>query len=531
MGRRELIAVVALAAILHTIGIARSILPAQDGLKFLRVARRFQLEPWSDVVRGSDQHPLYPLAVAAVEPGVTAVLGPGPEAWRIAAQLVSALAAIALLLPLYGLTRALFDKRAAVLATLLFVLLPVPAEVGHDTLSDALALALFTAALWCGERAWRTGSLPASAGCALASGLGYWTRPEAAVLPAALLGAAGVGWVLDARGGSGGENAVGLEGATHPTRRLAAIGAAALGFLTLVGSYALVKGEVSEKLALRLGAGVMAPHDRARPSAAGMPPGLDDPRLDFAPKEAMKPAHRLGLIAAALKVLAGWSGGLGGLFAAPAVWGAWRVRAGPGRWAMAAFVALFALVLVRHATALSYLSGRHPLMLVVATLPWAAAGTCDLARRVASRRGWDARGWAWRRGAAVAALVVAGAALQSKPAHASRWGHLQAGRWLAAHAAPGVAVLDTRGWAAFTSGVRTYDYWHVRQALTDARLRYVVVGVDELKAGSRRAATLRALLGYAGELAAAFPGRPDGSGVGVRVYRFHPPESWEGLRP
>ena len=62
-------------------------------------------------------------------------------------------------------------------------------------------------------------------------------------------------------------------------------------------------------------------------------------------------------------------------------------------------------------------------------------------------------------------------------------------------------------------------------------MKYVVVGSDELTAKSRRAATLRALLAHAGKPAASFSGRRDGRGSGVEVYRFDPPESWEGVAP
>jgi hypothetical protein len=126
--------------------------------------------------------------------------------------------------------------------------------------------------------------------------------------------------------------------------------------------------------------------------------------------------------------------------------------------------------------------------------------------------------------------VTTGIIFQLKPAHTSRWGHRAAGRWLAANAKPGQAVLDTRGWASFVSGLPSYDYWHVRQALTDARLAYVVVGADELKALSRRAETLRAVLAYVGTPAAGFPERNGGRDVGVWVYRLERPDSWEGLR-
>src|SRR6185437_12973035 len=117
-GRRGLLALIVLAAALHAAGIARSLLPAQDGLKFIRVARQFQTQPWADVVRGSDQHPLYPALIALAEPVLALPLGHGPDTWRIAAQLVATLASLALIVPLFGLTRALFNERIAVVGVL-----------------------------------------------------------------------------------------------------------------------------------------------------------------------------------------------------------------------------------------------------------------------------------------------------------------------------------------------------------------------------------------------------------------------------
>ena len=97
-------------------------------------------QPWPDVVRDTDQHPLYPALIAAAEPIVALFAGRGPDTWRIAAQAVAALASLALLFPLYSLTRSLFDERIACMAVAIYALLPIPAEVGHDTLSDSLGL-------------------------------------------------------------------------------------------------------------------------------------------------------------------------------------------------------------------------------------------------------------------------------------------------------------------------------------------------------------------------------------------------------
>src|SRR5690349_1710247 len=96
-GRRRLLAIVLLAATLHALGVARTILPAQDGLKFIRIARQFQAGPATEVIRRSDQHPLYPALIALAEPAIARFAGPGPDTWRIAAQGVAGLASIALL--------------------------------------------------------------------------------------------------------------------------------------------------------------------------------------------------------------------------------------------------------------------------------------------------------------------------------------------------------------------------------------------------------------------------------------------------
>ena len=108
---------------------------------------------------------------------------------------------------------------------------------------------------------------------------------------------------------------------------------------------------------------------------------------------------------------------------------------------------------------------------------------------------------------------------------------MSAGRWLAAHANGSEKVLDTRGWATFVSRRPGLDYWHVRQALVDPSLAYVVVGEDERTAASGRGETLRALLAYAAEPSAEFPEREGGKSIGVRIYRFHPPADWRGMTP
>jgi hypothetical protein len=514
MARRRLACILLLAAALHAWGIARASLPAQDGLKFLRVARAFGREPWDAVVRGSDQHPLYPALIALAHPMVGALVGGGPDSWRIAAQVVSALASTLLLLPLLALGRDLFDERVGLAAAALWAVLPFPAEVGRDTLADPLALLAFATALWLGLRALRGRSVAPALLCGLAAGVGYLARPEVAVAPVAVLAAAAPE-LLRRRP---------IRTAGLP--RFAALGVA---FLACVGGYAMVKGELSEKLAIRRAAALGSRHDRPREVAHVLPPGLDDPRWSFEPKEESGAPGRLSLVEATARLAAGWAEGLGWLLVPFALIGAVRVRPRVGGGLMAVYLALFSALLVRHAMTLGYLSGRHSLTLVIVALPWAAAGLFAAGRRVAD---WCRMDGARRPRAgrlALAVVLASGVVAQAKPSHPSRWGHRAAGHWLASHAGEGDAVLDTRGWAAFASGLRSYDYWHVRQAFTDARLAFVVVGADELRAESRRAETLRAVLAYACEPAAAFPAREGGSTEDVRIYRYRRPESWEGL--
>ncbi len=82
--RRSLLAILLLAASLHAVGIARTLLPAQDGLKLIRFARQFQVDSWCDVIRGADVHPLYPALVAMVEPPVSRMYRRGAR--RLAAR-------------------------------------------------------------------------------------------------------------------------------------------------------------------------------------------------------------------------------------------------------------------------------------------------------------------------------------------------------------------------------------------------------------------------------------------------------------
>lgn len=542
--RRPLPWILLLAALLHGLGIARTPLPAQDGLKYIRVARAFQSQPWTDVIRSSDQHPLYPWLVSRVQPILAPLTSTDADSWRFACQVVSLLATLALLTALYDWTKHFTSRRTAVWACLLLLMLPVPARLGHDTLSDPLAWAATLGSLTLGLRWLQSGRRSQAIATGLLAGLGYLTRPEVALVPVALLTTAAASrwpirrfagrwtpaWISASRPDEG--PAAPATPALPPV--LARLAETWIIFLVLVGSYTLVKGEVSEKLAVRLAAG-LGPSSAGAPANPAMPRGFEGQGWDFSPKEESDHLGHFTAVEAARRLLQATGEGLGWLGGALAIAGALLGRCRCiGRTASrlaVVFGLLYAVVLTRHAVMFGYLSERHVVPLVLLCLPRAAMGLRESLIRLGGWRRWS---WSQRRVVrllAVASMLVAATVIQARPGHPSRWGHWAAGQWLANHAQDGEAVLDTRGWASFSSGLPNYDYWHVRQALSDQRLAYIVVTRDELDAASARARTLRALLGRACTLAIAYPERPGGRDASIRVYRFEPPRHWGGDRP
>jgi hypothetical protein len=534
--RWGLLALGLLAASLHAMAVAQTLLPAQDGLKFIRIARQFQVDPWSDVVRGSDAHPLYPALIALAEPIAAGLVGRGPDAWRIAAQGVSVVAAVGLVIPIYFLTRSLFDRATAILAAAIAGFLPRVAELGRDTLADSLGLFATFLALMLGARALRDGHRWSAVGSGLAAGLGYLARPEVILAP----GAIGLAWIVGLGRRSWRSALAGLPAV------VITVGAT----LALVGSYAVVKGEISEKLAVRHGAALGPQRILIRSVPQQVPRGLDDPRWDFSPKEETDHIAIRDWKVAASRIGLKWWEDLCWFFAVMTIWGllrqryarslspdrdghAGRPRGVEGR-LLLLFIAVHATALIRHSADLGYLSGRHVMPLVLAATPWAAAGTLVCGRSLAGGFAWGPRPTRCVGIGILALAIAASAVVQLRPAHLnhlSRWAHWTAGRWLATNARPDEVILDTRGWARFISGRPGYDYWHVRQALTDSHLAYVLVGLDELQAESPRASTLKALLDYAATPLAEFSGASGMRGPAVRLYRFHRPDSWEGLAP
>ena len=183
-----------------------------------------------------------------------------------------------------------------------------------------------------------------------------------------------------------------------------------LSALLLVGGYALVKGQVSEKLALRHGAAIGSQQIMIRAVPQLLPRGLDDKRLDFSPKEDTDRTPIRNPLKALQWMASEWWDELCWGFAVMTLWGLVRqrfilglcrdrepetIRAGRSARVLGVFAAVFLLVLLRHTAALGYLSGRHMIPLVAISVPWAAAGTFVCLRGLGVKLPWSPRvAWA-----------------------------------------------------------------------------------------------------------------------------------------
>ena len=143
---------------------------------------------------------------------------------------------------------------------------------------------------------------------------------------------------------------------------------------------------------------------------------------------------------------------------------------------------------------------------------------------------------AWAAAVVATSLVVTTlVAYQLRPSHPTQYGHWAAGRWLAEGAGPR-ARRDGAGYPGLGPvhlGIARLRLLACAQALDQCAvfLTWSWATEGELAANAR-ARTLDALLAYAATPVVSFPLlRGPARDVGVTLYRFHQPGSWEGLVP
>ena len=164
----RLIVLVLVAVAVHAWLIANTAIPARDSLGYARIALNFsnpnggETNPHEqhqriDVIRSAEQPPGYPLAIWVTEKVLRVVTDlPLADRSLLATQVANATAAVLLVIPMYLIGRMLFGRNIGFAGALLFQVLPVPARVTSDGLSEGLYLLAASIAIMLGVRAGRT---------------------------------------------------------------------------------------------------------------------------------------------------------------------------------------------------------------------------------------------------------------------------------------------------------------------------------------------------------------------------------------
>ena len=484
--RFRLALLLAVAVAVHGWLLAHTFVTARDGVGFARYALLIgkpsklpaaapaQRSSVRDVFKQGEHPPGFPLAVYATSLAVRAAYHPGgphelQDQMLLAVQATAAVGGVLLVLPTYWIGRKLFGKFAGFAAALLFQVLPVPAHVTSDALTEGVYLLGLATTLLFGVRAVGKPSVGAFLQCGLATAATYLVRLEGALAGAAV-GLVVVGMVFAGRW------------AVKPA--LGWLTALVVGGLLPAAPYMVLIGGVTNKpTALNIWDRIIGnPRGEAlknwekaeapaRPGpalfGAWLPPnstGVDRVRhvALAVVKEGMKSIH----FAPALWALVG----LG--------WAATRVRAEPRQAVLIVFAGLNLGVLLLLGFKMNYLSERHTLPLVYVGCLFAAAGLEPAARWAEGVRGLRdvvaaVGGPRWASIWTLAAIIASALPGALKPLHEHRVGHKHAGAFLAANAADADAIIDPFEWAQFYSGRAVYS---VPKDPEPPRLRW---GVDE----------------------------------------------------
>lgn len=458
-----LVVLAVVSAGVHLWLVAHTSVTARDSIGFGRYALGLQSPESSlpegphldrskvDVIKAAQHPPGYPLAVWVtakfVRRGTTLAL---PDSTLLATQIVSSFAALVLVVPMYLTGRMLFGRSVGFAAALLFQVLPVPAHLTSDGLSEGLYLLVSGTAVMLAVRAVRRPGVGGFLACGAAVGLDYLVRPEA------LLVAASTATV-----------AVWL-GLTRRWPRDLALGrltALAVGVALVAAPYVILIGKFSNKpTATHLtdpGENPRAKLFKGGPDARANPVGGGPLFAKWMESPVEGTAGRVawGVEAVAEETTKSLNYGAAVFAVVGLVALRRRVAAEPGLWVLLVLAALNTGLLVYLGTRVGYVSERHTVLLVMIGCLFAAAALEPVANGIALVSKFGGPFWGGKFGPVALLVILVGASLPSalKPLHANRAGHKHAGRWLAEalreHEIAGekVAIVDPFEWAQFYS--------------------------------------------------------------------------------
>lgn len=413
---------------------------ARDSIGYIRYALQFEREPWQEVLKKNHQHPGYPALVLLMSMPVRAIAGEmTPANMELSCQLVSLIASLLLILPMYFLGRQFFERPVSFGATLLYQFLPISAQHLSDGISEPVFLLFLVCGLLQMVHAVRTPSAWRGGLCGISAGLAYLTRPEGAlILPA-------FGAML-------------IAGQLRPAwrcewRRFFECGVATAACALAVGAiFFITVGHFTTK--------PMGQQITGETQVSDVHPAFGSPL--FATAVPITDS-RTGALARS-----GWAicmevnqsfHYVGAGFALVGLLLAFgSLRRDAGFWALAVFAALHAAVLVRLGMIAHYVSDRHVMILVLLGAYFAVYAMGELPRRLLA---WRAS-MPPRFAPAAFALLLVGmiAACMPKAAqrlHGNRAENHAAGLWLAErfrlHPEDNPVIVDDHAWSNFFAGL------------------------------------------------------------------------------
>jgi 4-amino-4-deoxy-L-arabinose transferase-like glycosyltransferase len=447
-----------------------------DGLRYIHRAEKIASSTWFEGLRQGIDHPLHPLAIAAVH---RLMGGSGAADWQRAAVLLCCTSAIAMVIPIYLLALELFGGDVAWLACLLAASNPLVGYIVVNVLSESTFLLWWSFGLWVSVRFFRVGRLRWLALAIVFGSLAYLTRPEGMLLPAALMTAL---LILPAPG---------FKGAMWPGRwRVIAIVSA--GLMLLVGPYMTLKGGVGTKPGI---ARVLGLAPRSQPLALEREKPLAPGQTTFETyKIAAARTFKAFRLAATLPLFPLALIGL-------VLWARRSDCARPGVF-LAIVLAASAVALVRlHATG-GYLTIRHGLIPGLILTQSAAYGvTWSVGKLSRVSRRFNLAGPRLPHGGALASLTIALAiaAVNLRALGPSNAGSFSAyeetGRWLARNTRASEQVLDLTDWSLFFSRRQGYAFAKVYDGLDDPSTRWIVARKPHIDGHCHYSQVIRELIG------------------------------------
>ena len=415
--------IVALSAAIRFWLIAHTEVSARDSIGFMRQAIQFEDRPWTELLQNFHQMPGYPFLIFLLSHAVRAFAGNNCDSLVLSAQLVSVLASLLTIVPIYFTGKLLFGRNAALIAAAMFQALPVCVSVTTDGLSEGVFFLFVTTGLYFAVSGLRQAAIWRFFACGVGIGLAYLTRPEGGELAICI---AGVIFVT----------AIAAGKLRLPSLQLAAL---ALGTLPFVGVYVGVTGELTRKpTSHRMLTGDSVEALRPVRSPIVFATFWNEPlqggqsRSWWAAaslfRETARSSHYFGLLWATI--------------------GLWlmrhKVRRDPAKWLILSLAALHALLLWRMAVVIGYLSERHTMLLALLCCFWCGAAVVTIGQWLQRTRLMLA--------AALIFVVAAGLPSILRPMHANRAGHRQAGNWMAKNITSEDEVIDPFCWAHFYAG-------------------------------------------------------------------------------